>query len=51
LLLFEKDTLKKRVAQLEEINMQQFDVDQKRKYMEGAVWMGRRLSNEIELLC
>ena len=31
--------------------MQQFDVDQKRKYMEGAVWMGRRLSNEIELLC
>lgn len=26
-------------------------MDQKRKYMEGAVWMGRRLSNEIELLC
>ena len=23
----------------------------KRKYMEGAVWMGRRMSNEIERVC
>lgn len=51
ILVFEKELLAKRVQQLEELNNSNFDTEQKRRYMEGAVWMGQRLSNEIESLC
>ena len=26
-------------------------IDEKKKYMEGAVWMGKKLSNEVEKVC
>ena len=42
----ENEQLNKRIAILESIQSEA--TDQKRKYMEGAVWMGKKLSNEIE---
>jgi hypothetical protein len=31
--------------------IQDNSVSDKRKYMEGAVWMGRRMTNEVEKVC
>jgi hypothetical protein len=41
--------LKEKVKKLETIKgTQEYD---KAKYMEGAVWMGKKMSNDIEKLC
>lgn len=45
-LLTQNDTLSRRVLMLEQIYSQGFD--EKQRYMEGAIWMGNRLSNEIK---
>ena len=32
-------------------SVQSEGIEEKKKYMEGAVWMGKKLSNEIEKVC
>lgn len=45
----ENEELKIRVKKLEAIKgTQEYE---KSKYMEGAVWMGKKVSNEIEKAC
>ena len=45
----ENQELKDRIAKIE---MSQNNMDyEKSKYMEGAVWYGRKITNEIERLC
>ena len=41
--------MKERLKKLEQVRCSQ-DYD-KAKYMEGAVWLGRRVANEIEKTC
>jgi len=45
----ENSELKERLSKLEAIK-NNLDYD-KAKYMEGAVWMGKRVTNEIEKVC
>ena len=45
----ENQELKERVNKLEAVKGN-LDYD-KAKYMEGAVWMGKRVTNEIEKVC
>lgn len=45
----ENEGLKEQIQQLQR-NMHE-GIDEKKKYMEGAVWMGKKLSNEIEKVC
>ena len=45
----ENESLKDQISQLQR-NMHE-GIDEKKKYMEGAVWMGKKLSNEIEKVC
>lgn len=41
--------MKEKVKKLEAVKgTQEYD---KAKYMEGAVWMGKKMSNDIEKLC
>ena len=45
----ENEDLKEKVRKLETVNVNlEYD---KKKYMEGAVWMGRKVTNEIERIC
>jgi hypothetical protein len=48
-LLAENQELQDKIAYLQSIKNE--GVDYKKKYMEGAVWMGKKLSNEIEQAC
>ena len=45
----ENEKLKIELKRIKEMNEQQ--VDDKRKYMEGAVWMGRKITSEVEKVC
>lgn len=45
----ENGKLKIELKRIKEMNEQQ--VDDKRKYMEGAVWMGRKITSEVEKVC
>jgi len=45
----ENDELKSRIQKLESVQSE--GIEEKKKYMEGAVWMGKKLSNEIEKVC
>lgn len=45
----ENENLKAQINKLNSIHRE--GAGQKRKYMEGAVWMGKKLSNEIEKAC
>lgn len=45
----ENDNLKTQIEKLNSIHKE--GAGHKRKYMEGAVWMGKKLSNEIEKTC
>lgn len=45
----ENEDLKERLKRLEQLRCNQ-DYD-KAKYMEGAVWLGKRVANEIEKVC
>ena len=47
----ENEYLRERLQNLDHQKIPQPEQLQKKKYMEGAVWMGKRLSNEIEKLC
>lgn len=48
MLQVENDELK---AKLEKHAYISEGIDEKKKYMEGAVWMGKKLSNEVEKVC
>jgi len=41
--------MQERIDKLQEVKDE--EVHDKRKYMEGAVWLGRRMSNEVERVC
>ena len=45
----ENDELKSSLQKLESVQSE--GIEEKKKYMEGAVWMGKKLSNEIEKVC
>ena len=45
----ENAELKSRVSKLERIK--ESEDYERAKYMEGAVWMGKKISNEIERVC
>ena len=45
----ENESLKDNLVKLQEV--QDNEVHDKQKFMEGAVWMGRRMSGEIERVC
>lgn len=45
----ENEQLVERLAQLERCLAE--GTDEKKKYMEGAVWMGKKMSTEVERVC
>ena len=45
----ENDDLRNRLQKFEQVHSE--GIEEKKKYMEGAVWMGKKLSNEIEKVC
>ena len=45
----ENDNLKQTIERLNMLHKE--GADTKQKYMEGAVWMGKKLSSEIEKVC
>ena len=45
----ENNNLKNEISKMKEV--QDNEVHDKQKFMEGAVWMGRRMSGEIERVC
>ena len=49
LLKTENEQLMERVGQLEKCITE--GTDEKKKYMEGAVWMGKKMSTEVERVC
>lgn len=48
-LITQNQELQDKLSHYESVKTEGFD--QKKKYMEGAVWMGKKLSNEIEQTC
>ena len=49
MLVIENQELQERIKAFESVANE--GTDEKKKYMEGAVWMGKKLSNEIEKVC
>ena len=45
----ENEFLKENLLKLKEVAKD--ETFEKQKYMEGAVWMGQRMSNEVERAC
>lgn len=45
----ENVTLKQKLTKMH--HMQSNETHDKQKYMEGAVWMGKRMSGEVERIC